>query len=135
MSNFFTKNNLSEIFKNIKNNNFDDLQNYLNIKDLSSSNNTYNFMPKKEGSFSLTSNIKNTDNEVSQLISILISESDDKNILSTNFTKTEELENKLINILQNDNSKNKSKLQKDNNLKNFCNKLKEQGVNIRLNKN
>ena len=39
MSNFFIKNNLSEIFKDNKN---------LNIKDLYSSNNIYNFMPKKK---------------------------------------------------------------------------------------
>jgi hypothetical protein len=128
MSNFFIKNNLNEIFKDNENKN-------LNIKDLYSSNNTYNFMPKKEGSFSLTSDIKNTDNEVKQLINILISESNNENDLSNNFIGMAELENKLINILQNDNTKKKSKLQKDNNLKNFCNKLKEQGVNIRLNKN
>lgn len=126
MSNFFIKNNLSEIFKDNKN---------LNIKDLYSSNNIYNFMPKKERSFSLTSDIKNTDNEVSQLISILTSESNNENDLSNNFIGMTELENTLINILQNDNTKKKSKLQKDNNLKNFCNKLKEQGVDIRLNKN
>ena len=96
MSNFFIKNNLSEIFKDNKN---------LNIKDLYSSNNIYNFMPKKERSFSLTSDIKNTDNEVSQLISILTSESNTENDLSNNFIGMTELENTLINILQNDNTK------------------------------
>ena len=100
MSNFFTKNNLNEILKDFKNE---------NMKGLS----CYNFMPQKDKSFSLTSDIKNTDDEVNQLISILISEA--------NFPINEELENELIN--------NNSK--KNNKLKEFCKKLKEEGVNIK----
>ena len=99
MSNFFTKNNLSEIFKDFKNE---------NIKSLP----CYHFMPQKEKSSSLTSDIKNTDDEVNQIISILISEE--------NFPISEELENELINS----NSKKNSKL------KEFCNKLKEEFINI-----
>jgi len=104
MSNFFIKNNLSEIFKDFKNE---------NIKGLP----CYHFMPQKDKSFSLTSDIKNTDDEVNQLISILISEE--------NFPINEELENELIN----------SNSTKNNKLKEFCNKLKDEGINIRLNKN
>jgi len=95
MSNFFTKNNLSEILKDFKNE---------NIKGL----HCYHFMPQKEKSFSLNSNIKNTDDQVNQIISILISEE--------NFPISEELENELINS----NSKKNSKL------KEFCNKIKEE---------
>jgi hypothetical protein len=99
MSNFFTKNNLSEILKDFKNE---------NIKSLP----CYHFMPQKEKSFSLTYYIKNTDEPVNQIISILISEA--------NFPISEELENELINS----NSKKNSKL------KEFCNKLKEEFINI-----
>jgi deoxyhypusine synthase len=99
MSNFFTKNNLSEIFKDFKNE---------NIKGLP----CYHFMPQKYKSFSLTSDIKNTDEPVNQIISILISEE--------NFSINEELENELIN----------SNSTKNNKLKEFCNKLKKE-----LNKN
>jgi len=94
MSNFFIKNNLSEIFKDFKNE---------NIKGLP----CYHFMPQKDKSFSLNSNIKNTDDQVNQIISILISEE--------NFPISEELENELINS----NSKKNSKL------KEFCNKIKD----------
>ena len=100
MSNFFTKNNLSEILKDFKNE---------NLKGLS----CYNFMPQKDKSFSLSSDIKNIDDNINQLISILISEA--------NFPINEELENELIN---NNSKKNKK-------LKEFCNKLKEEGVNIK----
>ena len=104
MSNFFTKNNLCEILKDFKNE---------NIKSLSS----YHFMPQKHKSFSLTDDIKNTDDKVNQLISILISES--------NFPINEEYENELIN----------SNLKKNNKLKELYNKLQKECVNIRLNKN
>jgi hypothetical protein len=104
MSNFFIKNNLSEIFKDFKNE---------NIKGLP----CYHFMPQKNNSFSLTSDIKNTDDQVNQIISILISEA--------NFPISKELEYELIN----------SNSKKNNNLKEFCNKLKDEGINIRLNKN
>ena len=100
MSNFFTKNNLNEILKDFKNENMKGLP-------------CYNFMPQKDKSFSLTSDIKNTDDQVNQLISILISEA--------NFPINEELENELIN---NNSKKNKK-------LKEFCKKLKEEGVNIK----
>jgi deoxyhypusine synthase len=99
MSNFFIKNNLSEIFKDFKNE---------NIKGLP----CYHFMPQKDKSFSLTSDIKNTDDQVNHIISILISEE--------NFSISEELENELINS---NSTKNKK-------LKEFCNKLKNE-----LNKN
>jgi hypothetical protein len=64
-------------------------------------------MPQKDKSFSLTSDIKNTDDEVNQIISILISEE--------NFPINEELENELIN----------SNSTKNNKLKEFCNKIKD----------
>jgi hypothetical protein len=75
MSNFFTKNNLSEILKDFKNE---------NIKSLP----CYHFMPQKDKSFSFTSDIKNTDEPVNQIISILISEE--------NFPINEELENVYV---------------------------------------
>ena len=99
MSNFFTKNNLSEIFKDFKNE---------TIKGLP----CYHFMPQKDKSFNVSSDIKNTDDELNQIISILISEE--------NFPISEELEYELIN----------SNSKKNNKLKEFCNKLKEE-----LNKN
>ena len=100
MSNFFTKNNLNEILKDFKNENMKGLP-------------CYNFMPQKDKSFSLTSDIKNTNDDINQLISILISEA--------NFPISEELENELIN---NNSKKNKK-------LKELCKKLKEEGVNIK----
>jgi hypothetical protein len=74
-------------------------------------------MPQKDKSFNVSSDIKNTDDELNQIISILISEE--------NFPISEELEYELIN----------SNSKKNNKLKEFCNKLKEEAINIRLNNN
>ncbi len=74
MSNFFTKNNLSEIFRELKSESSFNLPDFVNIKDVTSSDKTSSFMPQKGGSFSLTSANKNTDDEVNQLISMLTSE-------------------------------------------------------------
>ena len=72
-----------------------------------SSNTTSSFMPQKGGSFSATSVNKNNNNEVNQLISMLTSDSDDKNNFTANSTATEELENRLRNMLQDGGAKKK----------------------------
>jgi hypothetical protein len=57
------------------------------------------FLSQNGGSFSKKS--VNTDDEVNQLISMLTSDSEDKNSFSANSTQTEALENKLRNMTQN----------------------------------
>ena len=78
------------------------------------SSDTSSFMPQKGGSYSATSSFmpqkggsvkslqvnKNTDEQVNQLISMLTSESEDVQNLTSNSTSTVELENKLRNMLQ-----------------------------------
>jgi len=66
------------------------------------SSNTSGFMPQKGGSVN-----KNNNNEVNQLISMLTSDSDDKNNFTANSTATEELENRLRNMLQDGGAKKK----------------------------
>ena len=66
------------------------------------SSNTTRFMPQKGGSIN-----KNNNNEVNQLISMLTSDSDDKNNFTANSTATEELENRLRNMLQDGGAKKK----------------------------
>lgn len=66
------------------------------------SSNTSGFMPQKGGSIN-----KNNNNEVNQLISMLTSDSDDKNNFTANSTATEELENRLRNMLQDGGAKKK----------------------------
>ena len=68
---------------------------------------TSSFMPQKGGSFSATSDNKNNNNDVNQLISMLTSDSNDKNIFTANSTATEELENRLRNMLQDGGAKKK----------------------------
>ena len=72
-----------------------------------SSNTTSSFMPQKGGSFSATSVNKNNNNEVNQLISMLTSDSNDNNNFTANSTATEELENRLRNMLQDGGAKKK----------------------------
>jgi len=68
---------------------------------------TSSFMPQKGGSFSATSDNKNNTNDVNQLISMLTSDSNDKNNFTANSTATEELENRLRNMLQDGGAKKK----------------------------
>jgi hypothetical protein len=63
------------------------------------SSDTSSFMHQKGGSSSVYSNNK-SNNDINQLISMLTSESEDTKKFNTNSTSTEELENKLRNMLQ-----------------------------------
>lgn len=145
MSNLFNKNNLSEIFQGLNTESSDVLPQYINIKN-NYSESTSSFLPQRGGSFSLTSSARNTnktnDDEVNQLISMLTSESQDKHNFSANSTATEELENRLRNMLQDGAGKKKSRKQKggylvENNLDpsiwECCQKIKSAGINVKLN--
>ena len=105
------KNNLSEIFTDLNSESSVILPKSIKIKDINSvdsiSNTTSSFMPQKGGSFSATSVNKNNNNEVNQLISMLTSDSNDNNNFTANSTATEELENRLRNMLQDGGAKKK----------------------------
>ena len=144
MSKNFNKNNLKEIFSELTTESSINLPQYLNIKNVSGQKGgdidiTSSFLPQKGGSFSATSSAnKHSNNEVNQLISMLTSESNDKHNFSANSTATEDLENRLRNMLQNGGAKKKSsKKQKggsasNDDLKNCCNMLKNAGINVKL---
>ncbi len=136
MSNLFNKNNLRDIFAELNSETNVPLPEYVNIKNITTSENTSSFLPQKGGSFSITSANKNTDDQVNQLISMLTSESDDKHNFSANSTATEVLENRLRNMLQDGGAKKKHKKQRgggDNELKECCDKLKAAGISVKLN--
>ena len=120
--------------------------------DLKSSDNTSSFMPQKGGSYSSTSDSasifmkqkggsfksqptnKNTDDQVNQLISMLTSETEDIQNLSTNSTSTADLENKLRNMLQNGGGKYslpfKTQFKSSSSLKSNMKKQTKTGGNI-----
>ena len=102
MSKIFNKNNLRDIFSELNTDYKMNLPEYLNIKNVNSSDNTSSFLPQKGGSFTVTSANKNTDEQVNQLISMLTSESNDKHNFSANSTATDVLENRLRNMLKED---------------------------------
>ena len=136
MSNLFNKNNLRDIFAELNSETNVPLPEYVNIKNITTSDNTSSFLPQKGGSFSITSANKNTDDQVNQLISMLTSESDDKHNFSANSTATDVLENRLRNMLQDGGAKKKQKKQRgggDNELKECCDKLKAAGISVKLN--
>lgn len=136
MSNLFNKNNLRDIFAELNSESNVPLPEYVNIKNITTSDNTSSFLPQKGGSFSITSANKNTDDQVNQLISMLTSESEDKHNFSANSTATEVLENRLRNMLQDGGAKKKHKKQRgggDNELKECCDKLKAAGISVKLN--
>jgi len=136
MSNLFNKNNLRDIFAELNSETNVPLPEYVNIKNITTTENTSSFLPQKGGSFSITSANKNTDDQVNQLISMLTSESDDKHNFSANSTATEVLENRLRNMLQDGGAKKKHKKQRgggDNELKECCDKLKAAGISVKLN--
>ena len=128
MSNIFTKNNLSDIFKDLTSSDSlsgfmsqqggatglissESLSGFMSQKNASfttTSDSGSVFMPQKGGSSKLSQVNKNTDEQVNQLISMLTSESEDTKKFNTNSTSTEELENKLRNMLQNGGEKHKS---------------------------
>ena len=121
------KNNLSEIFSEFKSETSDILLKPIKIININSSNNTSSFIPQKGGFLSLTStsNNNNNNNNVTKLINMLISDSVDNNFSNfSNSSATEELRNKLINMLQDGGGKKK---------KNFLSQSNNQNQN-QLNK-
>lgn len=102
------KNNLSEIFSEFKSETSDILLKPIKIININSSNNTSSFIPQKGGFLSLTSTSNN--NNITKLINMLISDSVDNNFSNfSNSSATEELRNKLINMLQDGGGKKKKK--------------------------
>jgi hypothetical protein len=111
------KNNLSEIFSEFKSETSDILLKPIKIININSSDNTSSFIPQKGGFFSLTSTSSNNDNNnVTKLINMLISDSVDSNY--TDNIATEELRNKLINMLQDGGGKKKKKFLSQSNNQN-----------------
>jgi len=113
------KNNLSEIFSEFKSETSDILLKPIKIININSSNNTSSFIPQKGGFRSLTSTSNNNDNNnnnVTKLINMLISDSVDNNY--SNYSSTEELRNKLINMLQDGGGKKKKKFLSQSNNQN-----------------
>jgi hypothetical protein len=70
---------------------------------------TSSFMPQKGGFFNTTFVNKNNNDDINQLISMLTSDSNDKNNFTANSTATEELENRLRNMLQDGGAKKNKK--------------------------
>jgi hypothetical protein len=119
------KNNLSEIFSEFKSETSDILLKPIKIININASNNTSSFIPQKGGFFSLTSTSSNNDNNnnVTKLINMLISDSVDNNFSNfSNSSATEELRNKLINMLQDGGGKKKKKFLSQTNNQNQLNK-------------
>ena len=114
------KNNLSEIFSEFKSETSDILLKPIKIININASNNTSSFIPQKGGFFSLTSTSSNNDNNnVTKLINMLISDSVDNNFSNfSNSSATEELRNKLINMLQDGGGKKKKKFLSQSNNQN-----------------
>ena len=114
------KNNLSEIFSEFKSETSDILLKPIKIININASNNTPSFIPQKGGFFSLTSTSSNNDNNnVTKLINMLISDSVDNNFSNfSNSSATEELRNKLINMLQDGGGKKKKKFLSQSNNQN-----------------
>jgi hypothetical protein len=119
------KNNLNEIFSEFKSETSDILLKPIKIININASNNTSSFIPQKGGFFSLTSTSSNNDNNnnVTKLINMLISDSVDNNFSNfSNSSATEELRNKLINMLQDGGGKKKKKFLSQTNNQNQLNK-------------
>ena len=107
MSDFSTKNILPEL---INNNEFNyTLPKYINIVNKKNNEFVSNFLPQTGGSWNKR-NKNNTDDEINQLISMLTSDSEDKNNFTVNSTQTDILENRLKNMAQNGGDTNKKKI-------------------------
>jgi len=118
------RNNFSEIFSEFKSETSEILLKPIKIININSSNNTPSFIPQKGGFFSLTSSNNNdNNNNVTKLINMLISDSVDNNFSNfSNSSATEELRNKLINMLQDGGGKKKKKFLSQSDNQNEINK-------------
>ena len=108
------KNIMSDIFNEFKSDTSDFLFEPIKIININSYNNTTSsIIQQKAGFFSLTSSSNNevSNNEVNKLINMLQSDSNNY----SDIIATEELRNKLTNILQNGGGKKKKKLFQSNN--------------------
>ena len=131
MSNNFDKTLLKDLLSETVTNNIN-LPQFITIVDKKDNNFASTFLPQKGGLWNKKLNSKNTtEDEVNQLISMLTSETEDKHNFSANSTQTEQLENRLKNMLQNG-GKNRSRNQKgagnvDEEMKKTCNLLEDAG--------
>jgi hypothetical protein len=111
------ENILNEIFNKLKSETSEILLKPIKIININSSDNTSSFIQQKGGFLSLTSTSSNNDNNnVTKLINMLISDSVDSNY--TDNSSTEELRNKLINMLQDGGGKKKKKFLSQSNNQN-----------------
>lgn len=133
------KNNFNDIFNKFKSNNYDFLFKPNKIININSFDNTTSIISQKAGFLSLTSSSNNevSNNEVNKLINILQSDSNN----SSESIATEELRNKLTNILQDGGGKKKKKSYQSNNINKHCvyynktDNLPHYEVNLKQNEN
>jgi hypothetical protein len=108
------KNNFNDIFNKFKSKNYDFLFKPSKIININFFDNTTSIISQKAGFLSLTSSSNNeiSNNEVNKLINMLQSDSNN----SSESIATEELRNKLTNILQDGGGKKKKKSYQSNNI-------------------
>ena len=108
------KNNVNDIFNKFKSKNYDFLFKPSKIININFFDNTTSIISQKAGFLSLTSSSNNevSNNEVNKLINMLQSDSNN----SSESIATEELRNKLTNILQDGGGKKKKKSYQSNNI-------------------
>lgn len=113
-----TKNMLSNIFNEFKSETSDFLFEPIKIININSYNTTSSIIQQKGGFFNLTSSSNNevSNDEINKLINMLQSDSNN----SSESIATEELRNKLTNILQDGGGKKKKKSYQSNNINKHC---------------